>query len=49
MSRFTWKKQGRDYVDAEFTEASSRDTRKYMNEGQSYLNQLLLEDKRGGR
>lgn len=48
-SRFTWEKQGRDYVDAEFTEASSSDTRRHMNEGQRYIDQLLLEDKRGGR
>ena len=48
-SRFTWDKQGRDYVDAEFTEASSSDTRRHMNEGRRYIDQLLLEDKRGGR
>ena len=48
-SRFTWEKQGRDYVDAEFTEASSSDTRRHMNEGQRYIDQLLLEDNRGGR
>ena len=48
-SRFTWEKQGRDYVDAEFTEDSSSDTRRHMNEGQRYIDQLLLEDNRGGR
>lgn len=48
-SRFTWEKQGRDYVDAEFTETSSSDTRRHMNEGRRYIDQLLLEDKRGGR